>query len=54
MCEAVGHPVHALRRVRIGPLEDRTLKPGQWRELTEREIQALKHASAKFKLQTEK
>src|SRR5688572_17338784 len=25
MCEAVGHPVSALKRVRIGPLEDRSL-----------------------------
>jgi 23S rRNA pseudouridine2605 synthase len=45
MCEAVGHPVRALRRIRIGPLEDRRLKPGQWRELTEKEVGALKGAS---------
>jgi pseudouridine synthase len=41
MCEAVGHPVRALKRVRIGPITDSTLKPGRWRDLTEREIQAL-------------
>src|SRR5437867_9075470 len=41
MCEAVGHPVTALRRVRIGPLEDRSLKPGQWRDLTDAEIRRL-------------
>jgi 23S rRNA pseudouridine2605 synthase len=53
MCEAVGHPVRALRRVGIGPLEDRHLNLGQWRELTAREIAALK-ASAKYKVQTKK
>jgi 23S rRNA pseudouridine2605 synthase len=55
MCEAVGHPVRALRRIRIGPLEDRRLNPGQWRELTAKEIAALKaSASTKYKLQTRK
>jgi 23S rRNA pseudouridine2605 synthase len=34
MCEAVGHPVRRLVRVRIGPLADRSLAPGSWRELT--------------------
>ncbi|NOT28647.1 MAG: rRNA pseudouridine synthase [Acidobacteria bacterium] len=43
MCEAVGHPVRALRRTRIGPLEDRHLKPGHWRELTTQEIRTLKN-----------
>ena len=28
MCEAVGHPVERLVRVRIGPLTDRRLRPG--------------------------
>jgi pseudouridine synthase len=42
MCEAVGHPVRALRRTRIGPLEDRHLKPGRWRELTTQEVRRLK------------
>ena len=35
MCEAIGHPVDALKRVAIGPIRDSRLKPGQWRELTE-------------------
>ena len=47
MCEAVGHPVGALRRVRIGPLEDRTLKPGQWRELSQAEVRKLQSAAAR-------
>jgi 23S rRNA pseudouridine2605 synthase len=46
MCEAVGHPVRALRRVRIGPLSDRRLKPGEWRELTQQEIAILRRAAS--------
>lgn len=41
MCEAVGHPVQRLTRTRIGPLADRRLKPGFWRELTPGEIKTL-------------
>jgi 23S rRNA pseudouridine2605 synthase len=44
MLEAVGHPVQTLRRTRIGPLSDRQLKPGMWRELTEVEIRRLREA----------
>ena len=47
MCEAVGHPVQTLRRTRFGPIADRHLKPGQWRELSMPEIAALKDASLK-------
>jgi pseudouridine synthase len=43
MCEAVGHPVRRLKRTRIGPLSDRRLRPGQWRELSPSEIAALKN-----------
>ena len=42
MLEAVGHPVRALKRIRIGPLGERRLKPGEWRELTAEEIRKLK------------
>lgn len=42
MCEHIGHPVLALRRVRIGPLELGGLKPGQYRHLTFREVARLK------------
>jgi len=42
MCEAVGHPVNALARTRIGPIGDRRLKPGHWRDLTPSEIRTLK------------
>jgi 23S rRNA pseudouridine2605 synthase len=46
MCEAVGHPVRRLVRVRIGPLVDRKLPPGEWRELHHQEIRALEQAAA--------
>src|SRR5204862_3895570 len=29
MCEAIGHPVVRLVRTRIGPITDRSLKPGE-------------------------
>jgi 23S rRNA pseudouridine2605 synthase len=45
MCAAVGHPVRRLVRVRIGPIADRSLAPGQWRELSFREVRALAVAS---------
>jgi 23S rRNA pseudouridine2605 synthase len=45
MCEAVGHPVQRLVRTRIGPLTDRKLKPGAWRELTVEEVRALERAA---------
>lgn len=46
MCEAVGHPVTRLVRTRIGPLSDRTLQPGTWRELSPAERRALTEAVA--------
>lgn len=46
MCEAVGHPVKRLVRTRIGPLTDRTLRPGQWRDLSAEERKALTEALA--------
>ena len=49
MCEAVGHPVRRLVRVRIGPLTDRRLKPGEWRELSPAEVRQLAVATAATK-----
>ena len=46
MCEAVGHPVTRLVRVRIGPLTDRRLAPGSWRPLTPAELKSLEQAVA--------
>lgn len=45
MCEAVGHPVVRLVRTRIGPLADRSLAPGEWRELTIDEVRTLERAA---------
>lgn len=44
MCEAVGHPVRGLRRVRYAGLDLEGLEPGEWRELTSGEVAALKAA----------
>ena len=41
MFDAVGHKVLLLRRVRFGPLELGALRRGEWRELTQEEIDAL-------------
>jgi 23S rRNA pseudouridine2605 synthase len=45
MCEAVGHPVVRLVRVRIGPLADPDLPPGAWRPLSTDEVRALERAT---------
>lgn len=44
MCEAVGHPVRRLVRVRIGPLRDPDLAAGEWRPLAVDEVRALERA----------
>jgi 23S rRNA pseudouridine2605 synthase len=46
MCDAVGHQVTRLVRTRIGPLTDRSLQPGVWRELSTDEWRALTAAVA--------
>ena len=46
MCSTVGHQVKRLIRTRIGPLSDRSLSPGEWRELTMIEIRSLERAVA--------
>ena len=53
MCDAIGHPVMRLRRVRIGPITDSKLNPGEFRELTPREVAALKKSAGKSKLRAE-
>jgi len=45
MCESVGHPVVRLVRTRIGPLVDRSLKPGEWRTLDPDEVRGLEVAT---------
>lgn len=41
MCAAMGHPVLRLTRMRIGPLELGTLKPGEWRRLNRDQVAQL-------------
>ena len=45
MCDAIGHPVRRLVRVRIGPLSDARLQPGEWRVLTQEEVRTLERAA---------
>lgn len=42
MCEAVGKKVKALHRTKIGSLSVKNLKLGEWRYLTEQEVEKLK------------
>jgi 23S rRNA pseudouridine2605 synthase len=44
MCEAVGHPVTALKRIRIGHLVLRGMKPGEAKLLGQKEVNELKRA----------
>jgi pseudouridine synthase len=41
----VGHKVRKLRRIQMGPLKLKGLRPGQWRELLPNEIEALRRAA---------
>lgn len=47
MCKAVGHPVEHLVRVRIGDLELGELPSGQWRTLSDREVESLRSLAQK-------
>jgi 23S rRNA pseudouridine2605 synthase len=47
MFDAVGHPVSRLKRIRIGGLTDRGLKPGQIRDLTAEEVSGLTRAAVR-------
>ena len=42
MCDAIGHPVSKLKRVRIGPITDDHIRPGEFRDLDEEEVAALR------------
>jgi 23S rRNA pseudouridine2605 synthase len=46
MCEAVGHPVIRLERVRFGPLRLGDLAPGAYRRLSEAEVSLLRAAGS--------
>jgi 23S rRNA pseudouridine2605 synthase len=54
MCDAIGHPVMRLRRVRIGPIKDDRLKPGEYRELSQTEVERLTKAAHAMPLRKEK
>lgn len=47
MMEKIGHPVRRLTRIAIGPLRDRSLRPGEWRLLTMAEVRSL-YSSARM------
>jgi pseudouridine synthase len=44
MLAIVGHPVKRLRRTHIGPIALKGLRPGQWRDLTAQEFNALEQS----------
>lgn len=50
---ALGHPVRALVRVRIGPIALGRLAPGEWRALTLKEVEALRAAALSEKHQSQ-
>jgi 23S rRNA pseudouridine2605 synthase len=52
MCEALGHFVLRLRRVRYGPLELRDLALGQYRSLSENEVKLLREACGLLRKQS--
>ncbi len=49
MCAAVGHHVVRLVRLRIGPVCDRSLAPGEWRPLTADEVRGLEKSVAQVR-----
>ena len=42
MCDAVGHPVQTLRRITFAGIQANGMRPGEWRNLTLKEVAALK------------
>jgi len=42
-----GHPVQRLRRTAIGPIRDDRLRPGDFRDLTPAEVEALRRATSR-------
>ncbi|MCL1816292.1 MAG: rRNA pseudouridine synthase [Clostridiales bacterium] len=45
MCEQIGHPIRQLTRLRFGSLCLGRLKPGEWRDLSPRELLELRRQS---------
>jgi 23S rRNA pseudouridine2605 synthase len=46
MLVRVGHPVKKLKRIAIGPVSLKGVGVGQWRDLTPKELRALRHAAS--------
>jgi pseudouridine synthase len=42
MCDCIGHPLYRLKRVRLGFLDLGGLKPGEYRRLTDDEVERIK------------
>jgi pseudouridine synthase len=47
MCASIGHPVRKLTRTRMGPVSLGSLRPGQWRDLTPKEVNLLREAASR-------
>src|SRR5215218_798489 len=47
MFDSIGHSVVKLRRLKIGPIDDRGLRVGEYRKLTPQEVAAVKGAPVK-------
>jgi 23S rRNA pseudouridine2605 synthase len=47
MCASIGHAVRHLTRIRMGPVSLGVLRPGQWRDLTPKEIRLLQEAASR-------
>jgi len=52
MCEAVGHPVLALKRTRFGPISIKGLPRGSFRHLTPAEVRKLKELTSSAEVRT--
>ena len=46
MFASIGHPVRKLTRTRMGPIKLGDLRPGHWRDLTDREVRLLRAAAS--------
>ena len=46
MCDAVGHPVLALKRIAFASLMDGHLRPGEWRYLSNQEVRLLQRLTS--------
>jgi len=52
MCETLGYEVKKLLRVRVGSVELGTLRPREWRRLTEKELEGFEEKKESFERKT--